>query len=114
MKAPDQNESKQNLTGWIVLAALVGLLGWIGITRPFGLEVADLTAGMVTLDTLIRIGILTILLVGLNLLMGYAGQVSLGHAAFYGVGAYMSAILTTRAGNLLGISGSVVGSWWWP
>jgi branched-chain amino acid transport system permease protein len=114
MKAPDQNESKQNLIGWIVLAALVGLLGWIGITHPFGLEVADLTTGMVTLDTLIRIGILTILLVGLNLLMGYAGQVSLGHAAFYGVGAYMSAILTTRAGNLLGISGSVVGSWWWP
>jgi branched-chain amino acid transport system permease protein len=36
-----------------------------------------------------------IIAVGLNLLMGYAGQVSLGHAAFYGLAAYTSAILTT-------------------
>ncbi len=39
-----------------------------------------------------------ILAVGLNLLMGYAGQISLGHAAFFGIGAYSSAILTTRYG----------------
>ncbi|HEB96270.1 MAG TPA: branched-chain amino acid ABC transporter permease [Sedimenticola thiotaurini] len=39
-----------------------------------------------------------ILAVGLNLLMGYAGQISLGHAAFFGIGAYASAILTTRYG----------------
>jgi branched-chain amino acid transport system permease protein len=35
---------------------------------------------------------------GLNLLMGQAGQISLGHAAFIGLGAYGSAILTTRWG----------------
>lgn len=46
------------------------------------------------LSILIFIGIHTILAIGLNLLMGYAGQVSLGHAAFYGLGAYTSAILT--------------------
>ena len=33
--------------------------------------------------------------VGLNLLIGYAGQISMGHAAFYGMGAYLSAILTS-------------------
>ena len=33
--------------------------------------------------------------VGLNLLMGYAGQVSLGHGAFAGLGAYISVILTS-------------------
>jgi branched-chain amino acid transport system permease protein len=43
------------------------------------------------------IGIHTILVVGLNLLMGYAGQISLGHAAFFGLGAYTSGILTTQA-----------------
>lgn len=48
------------------------------------------------LTTLIYIGISAILAVGLNLLMGYAGQVSLGHAAFFGMGAYASAILTIR------------------
>ncbi|MBF0217963.1 MAG: branched-chain amino acid ABC transporter permease [Gammaproteobacteria bacterium] len=36
------------------------------------------------------------LAMSLNLLMGYAGQISLGHAAFFGMGAYSSAILTTR------------------
>ncbi|MCB1868991.1 MAG: branched-chain amino acid ABC transporter permease [Gammaproteobacteria bacterium] len=39
-----------------------------------------------------------ILAVSLNLLMGYAGQISLGHAGFFGIGAYASAILTTRYG----------------
>ena len=37
----------------------------------------------------------TIIVIGLNLLIGFAGQISLGHAAFYGIGAYSSAILTT-------------------
>lgn len=36
-----------------------------------------------------------VVVIGLNLLMGYAGQISLGHAAFYGLGAYLSAIFTT-------------------
>lgn len=38
----------------------------------------------------------TILAIGLNLTMGYAGQMNLAHAAFYSVGAYASAILTTK------------------
>ncbi|MEW5952186.1 MAG: branched-chain amino acid ABC transporter permease [Bacillota bacterium] len=50
------------------------------------------------LVTLITVGIYTIVVVGLCLLMGYAGQVSLGHGAFYGLGAYGSAILTVKYG----------------
>ncbi|MBN1417613.1 MAG: branched-chain amino acid ABC transporter permease [Planctomycetes bacterium] len=46
---------------------------------------------------LIFTGIFTIVAVGLCLLMGYAGQISLGHAGFFGIGAYVSGILTTRA-----------------
>jgi branched-chain amino acid transport system permease protein len=42
------------------------------------------------------IGIYFIITLGICLLMGYAGQVSLGQAAFYGLGAYTSAILATR------------------
>ena len=44
------------------------------------------------------IGLHTIAAVGLSLLMGYAGQVSLGHAAFYGMGAYLSGIASTSIG----------------
>ena len=35
---------------------------------------------------------------GLNIILGYTGQLSLGHAAFFGVGAYAVGLLTTRAG----------------
>ena len=63
----------------------------------FGLLLALLPL-MVTsryyLNVMIFIGIHTLLVVGLNLLMGYAGQISLGHAAFFGLGAYTSGILT--------------------
>ena len=39
-------------------------------------------------------GIYIILALSLNLIIGYAGQVSLGHAAFYGIGAYTSALVS--------------------
>ncbi len=41
-------------------------------------------------------GIAIVAAVGLNILTGAAGQVSLGHAAFVGIGAYTAAILTTE------------------
>jgi branched-chain amino acid transport system permease protein len=41
------------------------------------------------------IGIYAIAAIGLNLLIGYTGQISLGHGAFFGVGAYTAAILST-------------------
>jgi len=44
------------------------------------------------------IGVAVIGAVGLNLLTGFTGQISLGHAAFMGVGGYTLAILITRAG----------------
>jgi branched-chain amino acid transport system permease protein len=49
----------------------------------------------------------TLAVVGLSLLMGYAGQISLGHAGFFALGGYTSALLTTfdltryRAGALV-------------
>lgn len=49
-------------------------------------------------DVMIFVAIHGIIGCGLSLLLGYAGQISLGQAAFYGVGAYASGILTTQAG----------------
>ncbi len=40
----------------------------------------------------------TIVLLGLNMLTGYNGQISLGHGAFYAIGAYVAAILMDRFG----------------
>jgi branched-chain amino acid transport system permease protein len=42
------------------------------------------------------VGIWVTLALSLNILTGYAGQVSLGHAAFFGIGAYASAVLAVR------------------
>jgi branched-chain amino acid transport system permease protein len=46
------------------------------------------------INVLVFVGIYTILAVALNLLLGLAGQISLGHAAFFGLGAYISGVLT--------------------
>lgn len=53
--------------------------------------------------------ILSIAAIGLNLLMGYAGQVSLGHAGFIGIGAYAVAILPSRYG-LHGLAAMLAGA----
>lgn len=48
------------------------------------------------LSLLIFMGINGLITMGLSLLMGYAGQISLGHAAFFGLGAYSSGVLATK------------------
>jgi branched-chain amino acid transport system permease protein len=47
---------------------------------------------------IIMVGIYSILALSLNLLIGYAGLFSVGHGAFYGIGAYAGALLATRLG----------------
>jgi branched-chain amino acid transport system permease protein len=71
--------------GLIILAALIAVL-------PLALR------NDYHYDVVINAGLNAIVVVGLNLLIGYAGQISLGHAAFFGLGAYASAILTTTYG----------------
>lgn len=51
----------------------------------------------------ILIGIYMIIAIGINLLLGYSGQIPLGHAAFFGVGAYVSALLDLKFG---------ISMWW--
>ncbi|MFP4431715.1 MAG: branched-chain amino acid ABC transporter permease [Spirochaetaceae bacterium] len=45
-----------------------------------------------------NVGIAVILASSLNIIIGFSGMFSLGHAAFYGIGAYTSALLATRLG----------------
>jgi len=55
-------------------------------------------SGSYLLNVLVFVGIHTMLAVALNLLLGYAGQISLGHGAFFGLGAYLSGVLTATYG----------------
>jgi branched-chain amino acid transport system permease protein len=77
---------------WIHLAAATGLA--ILVSLPWVLS--PLSPHYLTIC--IMIGIYTLITVGLCLLMGYTGQVSLGQAAFFGIGAYLSAILSKTYG----------------
>jgi branched-chain amino acid transport system permease protein len=47
---------------------------------------------------LVLIGIYVVLSISLDLLVGHTGILSVAHAAFYGLGAYVSALLTVRLG----------------
>lgn len=49
-------------------------------------------------DLAIRMCINAVIVLGLNLLIGFAGQISMGHAGFLGIGAYASAVLPTHFG----------------
>src|SRR4030065_192719 len=60
--------------------------------------VAPFIVSPYTLYILNIIGIAAIAAVGLNILIGYTGLISLGHGAFFGVGAYSAAILATAVG----------------
>jgi branched-chain amino acid transport system permease protein len=72
---------------------------WLGIALLAALlAVVPLLGSTYYLSVLITIAIHAIVAVGLCLLMGYAGQVSLGNAAFYGLGAYISGILSGAVG----------------
>ena len=73
------------LAGALALLALV-FLPWL-VPQSSGL-----------LSSLVITGILFICVLGLDILMGYAGQVSLGHAGFMGVGAYAVAIGPSQLG----------------
>ena len=74
-------------TGLTVLALSALLLAWpIVESNPYTLGLSNLIA------------IYVMVVLGLNLFIGYAGQISLGHAAFFAIGAYGSAIGTTTLG----------------
>src|SRR6059058_6321851 len=66
------------------------VLAGLALTLPFWLP------NPYFLHVAIMAGIFGVLASSLNLLLGYTGQLSLGHAAFFGIGAYASALLTLR------------------
>jgi branched-chain amino acid transport system permease protein len=72
------------IVGLVALGAVLAAVPWFATTY--------------WLDTLNRIGIAIIGALGLNILIGYSGQISIGHAAFLAVGAYSTAILEVNLG----------------
>ncbi len=77
---------------WLILlgaALLIAVFPWL--VKPFQ-SVSHYV------DVMVFAGIFSLVCIGLGFLMGYAGQISLAQAAFFGIGAYTSGILTSRFG----------------
>ena len=70
---------------------------WLGILILL-LLIAPYLLSRYQLSILIEMGIAVIGALGLNLLTGYTGQISLGHGAFLAIGAYTSGLLTGKLG----------------
>jgi branched-chain amino acid transport system permease protein len=108
----------------------LALLGFLIIGFPYFNTMFGFMSGWPLLGWLLdpfrvfqamRFGVWLVVLMGLNLLTGYNGQISLGYAAFVAVGAYVAAILMTQygvhvipavvaAGAFAGIAGFLVGA----
>lgn len=76
---------KKNILSLLILAGVI-------LALPLGL------GNSYYLNVLVFVGIYSLITIGLSLLMGYTGQISLGHAAFFGLGAYTSGVLSTKFG----------------
>jgi branched-chain amino acid transport system permease protein len=79
------------------------------VAALIGIQLAASAAGRdYYLTQMIMAAYYTVVVLGLALVMGYAGQISLGHGAFFAIGGYTSAVLTTRP---LGAAGGRWSEW---
>ena len=69
---------------------------WIGLILLF--VVVPLVSGTKALNLLSLIGIFAMAALGLNILTGFTGQISLAHGSLFGIGAYTAGILCSRGG----------------
>ncbi len=75
-----------------------------------GVAAAALFAGGYVVYLLNLVGIFGLVAIGLNLLTGFSGQISLGHAGFFAIGAYASALLAQRLGLPFWLAIAVAGA----
>ncbi len=90
----------QSITSHRLFPLISGCGFFIGMAcLPFVFPLIGLErGGSYQLGVLNDIGLYTILALSLNIILGQAGLFNMGHAAFYGIGAYTTAILNTQFG----------------
>jgi branched-chain amino acid transport system permease protein len=84
--------------------------GWLALGAAAAVAAVPLAGQAYLANLFIVVALHALPAMGLSLLTGYTGQISLGHAAFYGLGAYGAALLALRGGlsPWLAIAGAAV------
>ncbi len=99
-KEKPEGRERRIVTGIAIIA--------IALALPFLDSVFHLNLG----TKLIPIGIFIILALGLNVVVGFAGLLDLGYAAFFAIGAYTAAFLTSPSSELLRALGAPPMDFW--
>lgn len=88
---------RPSVGGWVARGVLWAALAWLvfavpaGFLSPFDLGVSDV-------DHITQAAVFAIIGLSLNVLVGYAGTISLGHQAFVGIGAFVAAYMVVDLG----------------
>lgn len=89
------NRTRADRFGKLLWVLALLAFPFITLEGPLGLNIIP----QFWVGIIIRIAIFAIAVQGLNILIGYTGQISLGHAAFMAVGAYSAAIMARELGT---------------
>jgi len=88
---------------------------WLYILSAVLLCALPLVCNAYWLDVCVSIGLYALLALSLNVILGQAGIFHMGHAAFFAVGAYATAILNTvYHWPVLWVRPPLWWPWWWP
>jgi branched-chain amino acid transport system permease protein len=91
----NDTEFRPGRSGWIGRGAVWAFLAWLVLGLPVN-WFSPFHVGVTDIDILSLAAIYAIGGLSLNVLLGYAGQISLGHQAFVGLGAFTSAYIVTN------------------
>jgi branched-chain amino acid transport system permease protein len=94
-RRPEDERFRPTGAGWLGRGAVWALIVWLVLAVPAN-QLSPFHVGVADIDVLSLAAIYAVGGLSLNVLLGYAGQISLGHQAFVGLGAFASAYIVTN------------------
>lgn len=91
-------EHSPSVGGWIARGSAIAVLVWLVLAMPIN-ALSPFTIAPFEVNAISEAVIFAIVGLSLNVLIGYAGQISIGHSAFVGIGAFTSAYVVTEMGQ---------------
>ena len=95
---PEPPPFRPTLGGWAARGAVIAVLAWLVLAYPVN-ALSPFHVETLEAQIFAQAVVFAIIGLSLNVLVGYTGQVSLGHQAFVGIGAFTSAYMVTEQGQ---------------